>query len=154
MTLAARVVVMNEGQFQQIGTPTEIYDTPANTFVAGFIGSPAMNLVTGDLSNGTFKAENISISGFKQAQSGPVILGFRAEDASVVKTKKSEVSAPIYTVELLGDATMVMLRVGDGLVSVRTDKEYRAEIGSQVNISIPSKICHLFDASTGERIDS
>ena len=154
MTLADRVVVMNEGQFQQIGTPTEIYDTPANTFVAGFIGSPAMNLVNGELSNGTFEAENISISGFKQAQSGPVILGFRAEDASVVKSKKNEVSAPIYTVELLGDATMVTLRVGDGLVSVRTDKEYRAEIGSQVNISIPSKICHLFDASTGERIDS
>ena len=154
MTLADRVVVMNEGKFQQIGTPTEIYDTPANTFVAGFIGSPAMNLVNGELSNGTFKAETISISGFKQAQSGPVILGFRAEDASVVKSKKNEVSAPIYTVELLGDATMVTLRVGDGLVSVRTDKEYRAEIGSQVNISIPSKICHLFDASTGERIDS
>ena len=62
MTLADRVVVMNQGKIQQIGTPTDIYDNPANTFVAGFIGSPAMNLVDGMMSSGTFTGDNVSLS--------------------------------------------------------------------------------------------
>ena len=57
MTLADRVVVMNKGVVQQVGTPTDIYDNPANRFVASFIGSPAMNLVDGHLENGCFKAK-------------------------------------------------------------------------------------------------
>ena len=61
MTLADRVVVMQAGVVQQVGSPTEIYDTPANTFVAGFIGSPAMNLVDGTLQDGTFTTEGMSI---------------------------------------------------------------------------------------------
>ena len=61
MTLADRVVVMSEGEIQQLGTPTEIYDQPANTFVAGFIGSPSMNLVTGEIQRGTFRGEQIAI---------------------------------------------------------------------------------------------
>jgi multiple sugar transport system ATP-binding protein len=64
MTLADRVVVMNKGIIQQVGTPTEIYDKPNNVFVAGFIGSPAMNLIEGEISNGGFEADNIKIAGF------------------------------------------------------------------------------------------
>ena len=63
MTLADRVVVMKQGKVQQVGTPTDIYDNPANTFVASFIGSPAMNLMDGVLQDGTFKADNAEISG-------------------------------------------------------------------------------------------
>jgi len=63
MTLADRVVVMNAGEIQQVGTPTEIYDNPANTFVASFIGSPAMNLIDGTLMGGTFKGEGITVTG-------------------------------------------------------------------------------------------
>jgi multiple sugar transport system ATP-binding protein len=59
MTLADRVVVMNKGIVQQVGTPTEIYDRPANTFVAGFIGSPAMNLIEGEIADGVFSARNV-----------------------------------------------------------------------------------------------
>ncbi len=81
MTLADRVVVMNKGVIQQVGTPTEIYDRPNNVFVAGFIGSPAMNLIDGQISNGTFEADNVKISGFGRSLSGKVTLGFRAEDA-------------------------------------------------------------------------
>ena len=83
MTLADRVVVMNQGKIQQIGTPTDIYDNPANTFVAGFIGSPAMNLVSGVISGGSFTGDNVSLSGLS-APDGPVTLGFRAEDVEVV----------------------------------------------------------------------
>ncbi len=84
MTLADRVVVMNKGAFQQVGTPTEIYDRPANTFVAGFIGSPAMNLVTGEIAEGLFTAPQVRIAGLHRGPSGPLVLGFRAEDAEVL----------------------------------------------------------------------
>jgi len=153
MTLADRVVVMNEGKFQQIGTPTDIYDRPANTFVASFIGSPAMNLVKGTMSKGVFEADNIKITGLDKTISGAATLGFRAEDAEVATAKKGAITAPIYTVELLGDATMVTVRVGGDLVSVRTKKDYRADIGSTVSINVPASICHLFDSQSGERLD-
>ena len=150
MTLADRVVVMNRGVVQQVGTPTDIYDNPANTFVASFIGSPAMNLMEGQLTSGTFSSENVTITGL-QGPDGPMTLGFRAEDASVAQGQ-SQINAPIYTLELLGDATMVAVRAGGSLVSVKAHKEYRAEIGDTASISIPAEICHLFDSNTGQRI--
>ena len=150
MTLADRVVVMNHGLVQQVGTPTEIYNSPLNTFVAGFIGSPAMNLLEGTISNGCFEAHNTKISGLK-IQDGPVTLGFRAEDAEISK-RKSEISSTVYAMELLGDATMVTVKIKDKLVSVKADKNFRAKIGDEINFSIPSQICHLFDAKTGARL--
>ena len=151
MTLADRVVVMDRGVVQQVGTPTEIYDKPANVFVAGFIGNPAMNLIEGQLGGGSFTAENVRIDGFK-APDGPVTLGFRAEDAAVSKSGDTGISAPIYALELLGDATMVTVRIGGELVAVRAPKDYRAAIGDPVTLSVPLEICHLFDSGTGARI--
>ncbi|MFZ5708603.1 MAG: ABC transporter ATP-binding protein [Pseudomonadota bacterium] len=148
MTLADRVVVMNRGKVQQVGTPTDIYDRPANTFVAGFIGNPAMNLIPGRVEGGVFVAPDTRIAGVS-APDGPVTLGFRAEDAHV---GGGDISAPIYTVELLGDATMVTVRLGDALVSVRAAKDYRAEIGDPFTAGVPDRICHLFHPDTGERL--
>jgi multiple sugar transport system ATP-binding protein len=150
MTLADRVVVMNRGVVQQVGTPTEIYDTPANTFVAGFIGSPAMNLMHGTISGGAFRAEGVEIGGLG-APEGPVTLGFRAEDAEVVATG-GQIAARAYSVELLGDAVMVAVRVGGELVNVKAPKSFRAEIGAAVRFAVPAGICHLFHHETGERI--
>ena len=149
MTLADRVVVMNKGVVQQVGTPTDIYDMPANTFVAGFIGSPAMNLMEGELKGGTFSAENVSIPGLS-GPDGPVTLGFRAEDASVAEA--GELSAPVYSMELLGDATMVAVKAGKALVAVKAPKDFRADIGAHFSAHIPASICHLFNAATGERL--
>ena len=151
MTLADRVVVMRSGVIQQVGTPGEIYDEPANVFVAGFIGSPAMNLVDGELSGGVFAAPGIRVAGFRTAASGPVTLGFRAEDATLV-ADGGEIRAPIYTFELLGDATMVTVRVGDAFTAVKTPKGMRGTIGEPVGISIPAGRCHLFDRATEARI--
>ncbi|WP_417522516.1 ABC transporter ATP-binding protein [Marinovum sp.] len=150
MTLADRVVVMEKGIVQQVGSPTEIYDNPANTFVASFIGSPAMNLVDGDMAGGNFSAPNTRIEGLP-ASNGKVTLGFRAEDAQVVESG-GQINAPIYTLELLGDATMVTVRLGKTLVSVRADKTFRAEIDDMVSIRVPQDHCHLFDGQTGQRI--
>ena len=151
MTLADRVVVMNKGVVQQVGTPMEIYDRPANTFVASFIGSPAMNLVSGTISNGVFTSEGIRIEGLPRGVDGAVTLGFRAEDASLAETE-GQIEAPIYTVELLGEATMLSMRVAGELVSIKVGKDYRAEIGDRARIAIPASACHLFDQASGARI--
>ena len=156
MTLADRVVVMNNGKIQQVGSPSEIYETPSNTFVASFIGSPAMNLIKGTLSNGFFNADGISISGLSNNVKGDVILGFRAEDAKVVD-QKSQLNANVYSFELLGDATMVTVKSDKYLISIKANKDYRAQIGQPIHVSIPEKKCHLFNIETGsvfkERID-
>jgi len=144
MTLADRVVVMNSGVIQQVGTPTDIYDYPANTFVAGFIGNPAMNLMEGEVKGGTFHAEGVEIPGVN-VRNGATVLGFRAEDASLAEPGNGQINGPIYTLELLGDATMVSVRVGGALVSVKADKSYRAEIGDNFSISIATDHCHLFE---------
>ena len=150
MTLADRVVVMKQGVVQQVGTPTDIYDRPANTFVAGFIGSPAMNLLEGEVSDGTFAGDRVRIGGITGA-AGKVTLGFRAEDAAVTDGP-GDIEASIYTIELLGDATMITVRAGGTLVSVKAAKDFRAEIGDPIAISVPPEICHLFDPERGQRI--
>ncbi|MGR3503851.1 ABC transporter ATP-binding protein [Pseudaestuariivita sp.] len=151
MTLADRVVVMNKGVVQQVGSPTEIYDNPANTFVASFIGNPAMNLIDGTLTGGTFRAEGTEITGLT-GPDGPITLGFRAEDAEVTETLASGIEAGVYSMELLGDATMATVRVDGHQVNVKAHKEYRASIGDTVKISVPAAICHLFRKDDGARI--
>ena len=153
MTLADRVVVMNKGVVQQIGTPTEIYDRPANAFVGSFIGTPAMNLLSGHISGGVFDAENVKIKALDTEVDGAVVLGFRAEDAAICDPLEAQISAPIYTLELLGDATMVTVKVGGALVSIKASKGFRASIGTVVNACVPLDLCHLFDAVSGERLN-
>ncbi|MFT5638820.1 MAG: multiple sugar transport system ATP-binding protein, partial [Paracoccaceae bacterium] len=151
MTLADRVVVMKGGIVQQVGSPTDIYDTPANAFVASFIGSPAMNLISGSITGGEFASDTMKITGL-ETPDGAVQLGFRAEDAEIVE-KGGEIHAAVYTMELLGDATMITVRVNGELVSVKAAKDYRTEIGDMVRISVPNEICHLFEKKTGVRIE-
>ena len=151
MTLADRVVVMEKGIVHQVGTPTDIYDMPANTFVASFIGSPAMNLLEGTLEGGTFSGKDVTITGIDSTHSGPVTLGYRAEDA-IVNGATASIDAPVYSMELLGDATMVTFRIGGTIATVKADKDFRAKICEKVRAAIPATICHLFDATSGERL--
>jgi multiple sugar transport system ATP-binding protein len=153
MTLADRVVVMSKGLVQQVGTPMEIYDRPANTFVASFIGSPAMNLVHGQIADGVFNGDKIRVEGLSKATKGAVTLGFRAEDATLAGDK-GQIEAPIYSVELLGEATMISMRVAGELVSIKVGKDYRAEIGDTVRVNISPAACHLFDRATGKRLEA
>jgi len=134
---------------QQVGTPTEIYDRPENTFVASFIGNSAMNLMQGQLAGGTFTGDHVRISGLNAAD-GPATVGFRAQDAAVAA--QGEINAPVYTMELLGDSTMVTVRAGGAMVAVKAHKEYRTEIGQEVSIHLPAAACHVFDATTGARL--
>jgi multiple sugar transport system ATP-binding protein len=118
--------------------------------VASFIGSPAMNLIKGEIVNKKFNSDLTSVNGFN-ARNGKITLGFRAEDASVVKNG-GQINAPIYTIEILGDATMVTVKIGKSLVSIKADKNFRANIEDKVSIKIPAQKCHLFDQKTGDRL--
>jgi multiple sugar transport system ATP-binding protein len=150
MTLADRVVVMSKGEVQQVGTPLEIYDSPANTFVAAFIGNPAMNLMSGTLAAGVFTGDGVRIPGFAGVADGAVTLGFRAEDAAVAAT--GEIAAPVYSMELLGDSSMVTVQAGGALVAVKTPKDFSIAIGAPMAAHVPARICHLFDKASGARI--
>jgi multiple sugar transport system ATP-binding protein len=110
MTLADRVVVMDKGVIQQIGTPKQIYEKPINTFVASFIGNPPMNLIKGKIENGSFLSKNIQIKNFKHINN-QYILGFRAEDATISDDNIGNISGPIFSIELLGDSVMVTVKI-------------------------------------------
>ena len=82
----------------------------------------------------------------------PATLGFRAEDASVSSTA-AELNIQVYSLELLGDSTMVTARVGESLVAVKSSKDYSVAIGAEVGIHITASICHLFDTHSGQRFE-
>ena len=153
MTLADRVVVMNNGVIQQIGTPKQIYDKPINTFVASFIGNPPMNLINGKIKDGQFLSENINIKKFSN-KNGKYILGFRAEDATISKSFKGNIKGPIFSVELLGDAIMVTLKIDESFISVKVNNDFEASIGDEVNISILSSKCQIFDFENGFNLET
>ena len=154
MTLADRVVVMDQGVIQQVGTPNDIYDKPENTFVAGFIGSPAMNLLEGNLSGGIFTGTNVRISGLAAAHDGPVTLGYRSEDAALADSVANGIESKIFSVELLGESTMVTMRAGGSISSVKAGKDFKAEIGETAKVEIPVDRCHLFDSESGKRMEA
>ena len=153
MTLADRVVVMNNGIIQQIGTPKQIYDKPINIFVASFIGNPPMNLINGKIKDGQFLSENINIKKFSN-KNGKYILGFRAEDATISKSSKGNIKGPIFSVELLGDAIMVTLKIDESFISVKVNNDFKASIGDTANISILSSKCQIFDFENGFNLNT
>ena len=153
MTLADRVVVMNNGIIQQIGTPKQIYDKPINIFVASFIGNPPMNLINGKIKDGQFLSKNTNIKKFSN-KNGKYILGFRAEDATISKSSKGNIKGPIFSIELLGDAIMVTLKIDESFISVKVNNDFEASIGDEVNISILSSKCQIFDFENGFNLNT
>ncbi len=154
MTLAHRVAVMNQGEIRQLDTPEVIYDRPADLFVAGFIGSPPMNLVTGRHTDGVFTAPG----GFRfttriPAHAGAAVLGVRPEDVTVAPAGGGDLDASIYAVELTGDAVLVTALAGDARIIAKADRAWRAEIGSTVALRFDETRLHLFDAATTRRLN-
>ena len=147
MTLADRVVVMDKGIIQQIGTPKQIYEKPINTFVASFIGNPPMNLIKGKIENGSFLSKSIQIKNFKHINN-QYILGFRAEDATISDGNIGNITGPIFSIELLGDSVMVTVKIENCFISVKMSNTYVASIGDKVSISVLSTKCQIFDYET------
>ena len=148
MTLADRVVVMDKGVIQQIGTPKQIYDKPINTFVASFIGNPPMNLINGNIKDNNFIAKDIKIENFNH-KNGKYKLGFRAEDGKIIKSISGNIKGPIFSIELLGDATMVTVKIEENFISVKMSNTFDASIGDVGSIAILSSKCQIFDDETG-----
>ncbi|WP_322060074.1 sn-glycerol-3-phosphate ABC transporter ATP-binding protein UgpC [Paraburkholderia sp. J63] len=156
MTLADRVVVMSKAEIQQIGTPEQIYNDPDNVFVASFIGSPAMNLMNGELRDGVFESRSsgceIAIPGFGALTCKNVVLGVRAEDLSVVEHGSGDIRGDVFSFELLGDATTVTVKLGHQFITARADKSFRTDIEKPVGFAAQAKRCFLFDGETTQRI--
>ena len=152
MTLADRVAVMEKGRIRQLGTPTDIYNNPANLFVAGFIGSPPMNLIEGDIIEGRFRAEGVSVPLPFNGSRRDVVLGIRAEDLRLTDPMRGHFRQEVYSVELLGDATLVSQRFGTRLVTARADKGFRIDMGADAAFDALPSAYYLFDRASGDRI--
>ncbi len=151
MTLADRIVIMQSGMIQQTGTPDEIYNDPANTFVAGFIGSPPMNLIEGTISSGTFVADGIRVDGLPQQHAGAVTLGIRPEDCTVGGVG-AQLNGTVYGVEPTGDLTYLTIKAGAKLIEVKADRDYRAALDASETVTFDPKRIYLFEARSGQRL--
>jgi multiple sugar transport system ATP-binding protein len=156
MTLAHRVAVMNNGVIEQLGTPKDIYNNPRTLFVAGFIGSPPMNLIPGDVQNGTFtSAGGLRVGGLGRANIERAVMGVRPEDVTVLMdgTAERNLTAPVYSAELTGDSTLVSVRIGENLLTMRTDRNFRGDFDQLIGVRIPADRVYLFDQETQKRVD-
>ena len=147
MTLADRIVIMDKGAIQQIGTPDQIYSDPANTFVAGFIGQPPMNLIAGTALAGTFTAQGVR-SACPTHLSGKVTLGIRPEDCRV---GGDNVRGLVYGVEPTGDVTYLTITTGARQIEVKAARDFRADIDTAVGITFDPTRLYFFDEQ-GQRI--
>lgn len=153
MTLADRVAVMNHGVIQQLGTPDEIYNDPANLFVAGFIGSPAMNLIEGSVKNGQFVTTGgTRLAAVASDDRDHVILGARPDDMQVTEPGQGDIDVPIYAFENTGESTLLTVQWGQQRVIARGDRHLRKAQDEIVAITLNPEHLYLFDPATGERI--
>ena len=152
MTLAHRVAVMQDGIIQQIAPPSVIYDQPANLFVAGFIGSPAMNLIVGGLEDGAFVAPGIRIPNVATGTRTGIVLGVRPEDTTVTTAGSGDMAGSIFASELTGDSVLVTAQVGEARLIAKADRAYRGDFGANVGLAINRTRLHLFDQSSTLRL--
>jgi len=153
MTMADLIVVMNHGRIEQAGAPLELYDTPANTFVAGFIGSPAMNMMDGRIEGGSFRsADGTAWPLPPQAAAGDradVIYGIRPEH---FRLDPDGLQAKVQVVEPTGSETQVVLRIGEMHCLGAFRERVSARPGDTLPVSPDPALVHLFDRQTGQRI--
>lgn len=158
MTLAQRVLVMNKGVAEQIGTPVEVYEKPASRFVASFIGSPAMNLLDGRISSaGThFELESgmaLPINGYYRGYAGrKMTLGIRPEHIALSSQAAGGIPLVMDTLEILGADNLSHGRWGEQKLVVRLSHQDRPTAGSTLWLHLPENHLHLFDGETGQRV--
>ena len=155
MTMADKIVVMRDGRIEQVGAPLELFDRPANLFVAGFIGSPSMNLLKGVVRNGERPVVDIGGTPFQvpqntAAESGrSVIYGVRPEHLEI---HPDGVAARISVVEPTGSETLVFVRFGDSDMVALFRERHDFKPGDTLHLKPRLDKVHLFDAETGRRL--
>ncbi len=159
MTLAERVIVMNKGRVEQIGTPTDIYRRPASLFVAGFMGSPAMNLLPGRVSEdgGRFQATDgpeIALPGAgAQWRGRELTAGIRPEHIGLSASPIGGIGLEIVTLEQLGADNLAHGRWGERDMVVRLSHDDRPAIGTVLYLHCPAQAWHFFDPASGSRVE-
>ena len=160
MTMADRIVLMNKGQIQQIGNPSEIYGAPANTFVAKFVGSPPMNLIEGRIEQGpdglTFRgaAEVAAGKAFAGLSVGPATLGIRPEHIEIVDADHPDaIATKVDLVERVGsNSNAFLILAGQALLIANVDADTLIREGDEVHVRIQPEQVRFFD-SAGNRVE-
>jgi multiple sugar transport system ATP-binding protein len=156
MTMADKIVVMHDGRVEQIGAPLDLYDRPDNLFVAGFIGSPAMNMLAGAIDDGggrfvTGEGVALPVAGrLERRPEGGVVYGLRPESMRL----GGEVPLRIDVVEPTGSETHVLGKLGSTDVVGVFRERISARPGEEIGISVDPAAIHLFDAASGRRISA
>jgi sn-glycerol 3-phosphate transport system ATP-binding protein len=158
MTLADRLVIMNKGTIEQIGTPEEIYEHPASLYVAGFVGSPAMNILPGTVASsglsvllGDGQAVDIR-SSFKARPGQLVQIGLRPEKLSITTKAHGLLAAKFQFFEELGSARIYHLEIEDIPVGVVSDLKLALTAGEEVGLAFPPSVIHVFDGPSGRSL--
>ncbi len=164
MTMASRIVVMKDGVIQQVGAPKEVYNEPNNVFVGGFIGSPAMNFMTGTLQNGRFQigeqtltVPESQLKRLKDYEGKELIMGIRPEhitnEAALIEASPgSVIDAYIDVAELMGSETFLYSKIADNDLIARVDANTNIQNGETVKLALDMDKVHFFDVQTEERI--
>lgn len=159
LTLADRIAVMRDRRIQQLGTPQEVYQRPANKFVATFVGSPAMSFVGGQLAEGPgFSAPglNLPLGGYAFGEAPrhgrAVELGVRPEHIELAPGAENATLAPVEVVEPMGSDLLAWTRIGGAPVSVRLPAETRVAVGDKLPLVLPLSRLNFFDTATGGRL--
>lgn len=165
--MATRIVVMKDGRIQQIGAPKEIYDFPNNMFVGGFIGTPAMNFLTGKVSeDGYFNCEglklkvddkHVKILKANKFINKEIVLGFRPEDVHdeqrfLEEYKEAKATFIVDVAELLGAETNIHITIGNHNIVAKVNARADLSIGDKVDLGINMAKSHFFDPETELRI--
>jgi multiple sugar transport system ATP-binding protein len=149
MTMADKIVVMNAGKVEQIGTPLELYDNPANLFVAGFIGSPSMNFIPGKANGGRIEMSggiSIPMPGNAKAQ-GSVILGVRPEHLAV---SPDGLPAEVVVVEPTGADTQIFCKLAGADITAVVRERHEFHPGESIRLA--PQLTYLFDPASGARL--
>jgi multiple sugar transport system ATP-binding protein len=158
MTMADKIVVMHDGLVEQIGAPLELYDRPENVFVAGFIGSPAMNMIKGRIrNNGGASFEGpagvkFSLPGSGTASDGrPAVYGVRPEHFSIAD---DGAEAEVQVVEPTGSELQVVAKLGGEEVIAVFRERHQFKPGDKIRLKPDPRLVHLFDEASGQRLNS
>ncbi len=148
MTMGDRIAVMRDGVLQQVSPPTELYDHPANMYVAGFIGSPKMNFIPVTIQGTTVKGSGITLDLPTAPGVEKGILGIRPEGLTDPTMSGPQVEMRVDVVELLGSDQYLYGKVGAEDVIARVEPHFKASVGEKVPLSVNMRRIHLFDAET------
>ena len=154
MTLANRVAIMNEGILQQIAPPKEIYNNPKNVFVAGFMGSPAMNLIRGSTNNSKMIVLGKEFKLNENIENHDNLLGIRPEHASITEKNKGFFKGKVFTTEQAGDHTLINLNLSDQSMIVKMPSDYQTDFDTELAVTFSMENTYLFYKDSGERIEA